>query len=166
MPLKLLAAQTCLSLLLGTVGVARAASSPVPKLEPPKRPSYDQKALAAVLVAEAGIENVAGMTAVAEVIRNRAREKEKTPLEVVRQHRIFSSLNGITLAQLIHKQESNPRFSAALAIAETLLVHPESLPNTTNNATHFDNIAKTPYWAAKAKVTSTIGRHRFYRTAY
>ncbi len=155
-----------MSLLLSTCAIDTALAHPTRGPDPPGKPTFEQKAVAALLVAEAGIEKEPGMVAVAEVIRNRAREKNKTPLQIVRQHRIFSSLNGKSLTQLIRKEELHPQFAAALGIAAVLLSHPETLPNTTRNATHFDSVARRPYWAADAKVTTTIGRHRFYRTAY
>ena len=128
--------------------------------------AYNQKALAAVLVAEAGIDKKKGMTSVAEVIRNRAREKKKSPLQVIRQKGAFTSLAGRTLDRVIREAVESPVYPEALEIAWVLLNHPEQLPNNTNNATHFDRIGKKPYWAATAQVTATIGRHRFYRTRY
>jgi spore germination cell wall hydrolase CwlJ-like protein len=128
--------------------------------------SYLQRAVAALLVAEAGCDKQPGMLGVAEVIRNRARTKGKTPIAIIKQPGVFSSLNDTDLGSLIHKNQDHPQFTAALRIANVLLQRPESLPNTTRNATHFDNVRNAPYWTHAAKVTVTIGNHRFYRTAY
>ena len=129
-------------------------------------PGYTERAIAAVLVAEAGIDKQRGMTGVAEVIRNRAREKKKSPIQIVKQKAVFTSLRGKSLDQVIVRASSSPEFGVALRIADLLLHHPDQLPNTTKNATHFDRIDKRPYWAEEAEVTTTIGHHRFYRTRY
>jgi spore germination cell wall hydrolase CwlJ-like protein len=122
--------------------------------------------VAALLVAEAGCDKQPGMLGVAEVIRNRAREKRKTPLAIIKQPGVFSSLTDTDLSALIRKQESHPQFATALKIARLLVQNPDRLPNTTRNATHFDNIHRAPFWSLTAKTTVTIGNHRFYRAAY
>jgi spore germination cell wall hydrolase CwlJ-like protein len=128
--------------------------------------TYLQRAVAAILVAEAGCDKQRGMIGVAEVIRNRAREKKKSPVAIIKQPGVFSSLIDTDLDAMIRKQSSHPQFASALRIARMLLNEPERLPNTTRNATHFDNVNNSPYWTLTAKATVTIGSHRFYRTSY
>src|SRR5664279_2351647 len=52
--------------------------------------TYGQRLVAAVLMGEAEGEGEAGMVAVAEVVRNRAVERGRSPLQVVCQKRAFS----------------------------------------------------------------------------
>jgi spore germination cell wall hydrolase CwlJ-like protein len=128
--------------------------------------AYNQRAVAAILVAEAGCDKQPGMLGVAEVVRNRARDKRTTPLAIVKQPGVFSSLLETDLAGLIRKHKSDPQFPTALKIARVLLEKPDRLPNTTRNATHFDQTKNSPSWAYTAQATVTIGHHRFYRAPY
>lgn len=124
---------------------------------------YELKAVATILVAEAGIDGEKGMMAVAEVIRNRAQIKNKKPIEIIKQRGAFSSLRGKTIDGLIQKHSHYPQIRVALEIAYELLTSPRSIANTTNNATHFDMITRHPWWCKYTTVTTTIGHHRFYQ---
>ncbi len=148
--------------LLAADATAASASVDRQRLET----EYTVKAIASILVAEAGCDKQPGLLAVAEVIRNRAREKHKTPIAIIKQPGAFSSLLDTDLDALISKQRNHPQFPTALKIARSLLRRPASLPDTTHRATHFDHINNAPYWVQFARATATIGSHRFYRTAY
>ena len=152
-----------LSISLTVIGAGTALAAPDRSRH---EAEYNQKAVAAILVAEAGCDKQSGMVGVAEVVRNRARQKRTAPLAIVKQPGVFSSLNDTDLPSLIRKHRSDPQFPAALRIAKVLLENPDRLPNTTRNATHFDQTKNTPSWAYTAQVTVTIGRHRFYRAPY
>ena len=152
-------------LLLAVLAFAAQAASAFPVRQVQDEP-YVVKAVASLLVAEAGCDKQPGMLGVAEVIRNRAREKRKTPLAIIQQPGVFSSLIDTDLTTLIRRQTTHPQFASALRLARLLLQDPNRLPNTTRNATHFDNVNRTPFWSLTAKATVTIGNHRFYRAAY
>lgn len=147
-------------------GLLAAKAAAAPQKARPAEAEYAVKAIAAVLVAEAGCDKQPGLLAVAEVIRNRAREKHKTPLAIVKQPGVFSSLLEDSLDSLIAKQSRHPQYPAALKLARKLVKDPASLPNTTRRATHFDHVGNQPFWALTARPTTVIGNHRFYRTAY
>jgi spore germination cell wall hydrolase CwlJ-like protein len=130
--------------------------------------SYAHKAVAAVIVGEAGNQGEAGMSAVAEVIRQRTREMKKTPDQVVLAGRngkhAFSCLNGLGPDALIRKQRrEKPQFEYALGLAEKLFSAPETLPNATKQATHFTRKEEKPWWARGHKPVVIIGAHAFYR---
>ncbi len=127
---------------------------------------YEIKVIATILVAEAGIDGEPGMVGVAEVIRNRAQIKRKKPTDIVKQKGTFSSLLGQTLAGLIRMHAKHPQIHVAREIAYTLLTRPETLPNTTHHATHFDICNRTPWWARHTTVTAHIGHHKFYRGTF
>jgi len=128
---------------------------------------YQEKVVAAVLVAEASSEGVRGMKAVAEVIRQRSRDTSKTPLQVVtkgnRQRRAFSCLNGKTPDSLYRHWCRDENYGNALKIAATLVHNPQSLGNSTYQATHYTRKREKPYWARGKKPVAVIGQHAFYK---
>lgn len=130
--------------------------------------TYTHKAVAAVIVGEAGNQGEAGMAAVAEVIRQRCIEMKKTPTQVVLAGRngrhAFSCLNGLGADALIRKQSrERGAFLYALGLADKLFSAPESLPNTTFKATHFTRKEEKPWWAKGHKPVVIIKDHAFYR---
>ena len=129
--------------------------------------SYEEQAVAAVLMGEAWSEGTNGMTAVAEVIHQRAKDKGWTPLRVVTSHRgrvhAFSCLNGTTMDLLITRFKTQPDFKTALEIARTACQNPGQLPGLTKAADHFSRVEEQPYWAKGHEPVVIIGRHAFYR---
>lgn len=129
--------------------------------------TYQEQAVAAVLMGEAWSEEVRGMTAVADVIHQRAVEKSWTPLQVVAAHRggihAFSCVNGTSLDQLIQKFSPEPDYQRALQIAKTVCESPARLPDFTNGANHYTCATEHPYWARGKQPVAIIGRHAFYR---
>jgi spore germination cell wall hydrolase CwlJ-like protein len=117
-----------------------------------------ERAVAAVLMAEAWSEGVQGMTAVAEVIHQRTLEKGCTPLEVVsaRRGRIhaFSCLNGTTVNRLIGKFSREPDYAQALQLAQTLCQTPSWLPGLALGANHFTRASESSYWAKGKRPSS------------
>jgi spore germination cell wall hydrolase CwlJ-like protein len=118
---------------------------------------------------EAWSEGAQGMTAVAEVIHQRAVDKGRTPLETILSHRgpyhAFSSLNGTTLDGLILKFSPQPDFQKALQIAQTACEAPARLPGLAKFANHFTRATERPYWAKGYRPVAIIGQHAFYRLA-
>jgi spore germination cell wall hydrolase CwlJ-like protein len=129
--------------------------------------TYEERGVAAVLMGEAWSEGAQGMTAVAEVIHQRAVEKGKAPLQVIsaRRGRIhaFSSLNGTTLDRLIRKFGGEPDYQQALQIAQMMCETPGRLPGLARFANHFTCANERPYWARGKRPVAIIGRHAFYR---
>ena len=129
--------------------------------------TYSEEAVAAVLMGEAWSEGIRGMTAVADVIRQRAREKDCTPLQVVEFHRgrvhAFSCLNGTTLDQLIEKFRSEPDFQQALRLAQIVCRTPDRLPGLVGTANHYTRATERPLWVQGRRPLTTIGKHAFYR---
>ena len=107
-------------------------------------------------------EGERGMTAVAEVIRNRAKSSGKSPLEVVLEHGQFSCLKRTTLEKLYKKFYRKKDYQVALRIAKTCYNFPSKLPNTTKGAMYFDRKRDHPYWLSAVRLTATIGNHNFY----
>lgn len=127
-------------------------------------PPYAYKVIAAVIVAEAGGEGENGMSAVAEVIRERGQRLKMTPFQVVSAKKAFSCLNSTSPARLIRKQQQQEKvYAYALALADCLYHAPQNLPNATNKATHFTRKEEKPYWAKGHKPVAVIGAHAFYR---
>jgi spore germination cell wall hydrolase CwlJ-like protein len=129
--------------------------------------TYQEKAVAAVLMGEAWSEGMPGMTAVAEVIHQRAMEKDWTPLRVAAARRgrvhAFSCLNGTTLNRLIQKFRREPDFQRALRLAETVCQTPDRLPGLAMSANHYTRATEHPVWAKGKQPVAIIGRHAFYR---
>lgn len=132
-----------------------------------KAHTYQEKAVAAVLMGEAWSEGVRGMTAVADVIHQRAVEKHWTPLHVVSAHRgkvhAFSCVNGTSLNRLIRKFQDQPDYQRALEIATTLCQAPDKLPRLVRSANHYTLATERPWWARGKKPIVVLGRHAFYK---
>jgi N-acetylmuramoyl-L-alanine amidase len=125
--------------------------------------TYGQRIVAAVLMGEARGEGEIGMTAVAEVIRNRANAASKSPLEIVLTKGEFSCLKETTPEALHRKFQRLKTYPLALRIAKTCYNSPEHLPNVTRGATYFDSMKKRrPPWSDDVQHVATIGNHRFY----
>lgn len=131
--------------------------------------TYQERAVAAVLMGEAWSEGSRGMTAVAEVIHERARRRAKTPLAVVSERNrargiwAFSCLNGVGIERLIQRFERESDFQVALRIAQVAVREPQKLPGITKGATHFTLARERPYWARGHRPVAVLGRHVFYR---
>jgi len=129
--------------------------------------TFSEEAVAAVLMGEAWSEGIPGMTAVADVIRQRAMEKDRTPLQVVEFHRgrvhAFSCLNGTTLNRLIEKFRSKPDFQQALRLARMVCRTPDQLPGLVGSANHYTRTTERPVWAEGRRPVAVIGNHAFYR---
>jgi spore germination cell wall hydrolase CwlJ-like protein len=129
--------------------------------------TYQEKAVAAVLMGEAWSEGAKGMAAVAEVIHQRAMEKGRTPLQVVAAYRgrihAFSCINGTSLDRLIRKFSREPDYQQALRLAETVCQFPDRLPGVAMSANHYTRVTERPVWAKGKRPVAVIGRHAFYR---
>jgi spore germination cell wall hydrolase CwlJ-like protein len=132
-----------------------------------RAPSYQEKAVAAVLMGEAWGEGTLGMTAVGEVIRERANRLKRTPLRIVTTGKngfhAFSCLNGTDIDALIGKFEKAPEYRKALKVSRMVCRFPSQLPGITHGATHFVISTELPYWAEGYEPVVVIGAHAFYR---
>jgi spore germination cell wall hydrolase CwlJ-like protein len=118
-------------------------------------------------MAEAGGEGVAGMTAVGEVIANRARKRQMPPGLIVQQPYQFSPLNRTKPRELVARHEKEPLFREALRIAKTVIHAPDELPGLAAGADHFEHRrAPTPRWARGRKPVAVLGEHRFWRLSH
>ena len=124
--------------------------------------TYGQQIVAAVLMREARGEGEIGMTAVAEVIHNRAKKANKSPLQIVLKKGAFSCLNDTTPEALYQKFYRMRTYQMALGIAKTCYNTPETLPNITKGATYFDETQNSPPWLGDVRPVTTIGNHTFY----
>jgi hypothetical protein len=125
--------------------------------------SFEERLIAAVLMAEARGEGIVGMTAVGEVIANRARNRQIPPGLVVRQAYQFSPLNRAKPHELVARYERMPLYREALRIANTVMQAPAELPGLTAGADHFEDIrAPIPLWARGRRPVAVVGGHRFW----
>ena len=125
--------------------------------------SFDQRLIAAVLMAEAQGEGIVGMTAVGEVIANRARNRQMAPKLVVQEAYQFSPLNRAKPHELVARYEKMPLYREALRIANTIIQAPAELPGLTAGADHFEDIrAPIPRWAHGRRPVAVVGGHRFW----
>ena len=125
--------------------------------------SFDERLVAAVLMAEARGEGIVGMTAVGEVIANRARKRQLPPGLVVQEAYQFSPLNRTKPRELILRYEKEPLYREALRIANTVIHTPAELPGLAAGADHFEHIrAPVPRWARGQKPVAVVGGHRFW----
>lgn len=116
--------------------------------------------VAAILLGEARGEGPKGITAVADVIRNRCIARRMTPVEVVTQRLQFSSLRPGLVADMRREAQ----WPVAVLLARQLHTDPTRIPSLTRGATHFESsIGEPPYWALGRKPTVKIGNHSFYK---
>ena len=127
-------------------------------------PSFEERAVAAVIVAEAGGEHAArpmrsaAQIAVAEVIARRAKIRGLTRLQVIQERGQFSCLLHTSLERLMRQAQRHQGYGEALEIAQAA-----SYPNLTHGATHFTRKTERPYWAIGLHPVVVIGNHAFYR---
>jgi hypothetical protein len=124
--------------------------------------TYGQRIVAAVIAGEALSEGEIGMTAVAEVIRNRAKDAHRTPLEIVLKHGEFACLHRRTPQQLYDRFARRPGYQVALRLARTCYNEPDRLPNLTHGARFFDRKRDRPWWFSQVRLVACIGNHNFY----
>jgi N-acetylmuramoyl-L-alanine amidase len=125
---------------------------------------FEERLVAAVLMAEARGEGARGMTAVGEVIANRARRRQISPRLVVLQPHQFSPLNRTRPHELINLYEEMPLYREALRIAAIVVRTPAELPGFVAGADHFESIhAPVPPWARGRKSVAVVGNLRFWR---
>jgi cell wall hydrolase len=126
--------------------------------------SFDERLIAAILMAEARGEGVVGMTAVGEVIANRARIRRMPPKMVVQEPYQFTPLNRTKPRELILRFEKMLLYPEALQIARTVIQTPAALPGLAAGADHFEQIgAPVPHWARGRRPVAVVGGHRFWR---
>ncbi len=129
--------------------------------------TYEERAVASVLMGEAWCEGAPGMTAVAEVIHQRTVDKKQTPLQIITVHHgkvhAFSCLNGTTVDNLIDKFSVQPAYACALHIAQVLCEVPAALPGIANSADHFTRVDERPYWARGKRPVAIIAQHAYYK---
>jgi spore germination cell wall hydrolase CwlJ-like protein len=129
--------------------------------------TYQEKAVAAVVMGEAWSEGAPGMTAVAEVIHQRAVEKRQSPLQIVSarlgQFHAFSCVNGTTIDRLIWKFSRESDYQQALQLAQLVCRTPPRLPGLARCANHFTRVSERPYWVKGLRPVAVIGHHAFYR---
>jgi spore germination cell wall hydrolase CwlJ-like protein len=112
---------------------------------------------------EARGEGEIGMTAVAELIRDRANAASKSPLEIVHKKGEFSCLKD-TAPEALHQKFCRMKtYPMALGIAKTCYNTPEQLPNVTKGATFVESMKiNRPPWLGDVQFVTPIGNHRFY----
>jgi spore germination cell wall hydrolase CwlJ-like protein len=119
--------------------------------------------VAAVLVAEAGIDGVNGMTAVAEVIRNRADARGTTMLAEVNRPGQLSAVRGAGSVEVLYKKfHRTSVYKEALRIARVAYNTPEKLPGLAKGATYYHEHQIRPDWIRGMVRVAVVGRHYFY----
>lgn len=127
------------------------------------KPTYtnytNEELIAAVLVAEAGGESVTGMKAVFEVIKTRAKEKQWTTAQVVKEPFAFSCLNKYrnNISGFIKKWKRHPRWQQALTI-----VRSHKGTQLSNAANYYHEKTVRPDWSRGEIPVARIGRHLFF----
>jgi N-acetylmuramoyl-L-alanine amidase len=122
-----------------------------------------ERALASVLIAEAGGEGKAGMEAVAEVILNRSEHTGKSIMRTVEKPKAFSCLNGKSMRRLKSSARRHPRYKEALTIARTVMHHPNKLPRRLHGADHYARSDIHPAWAEGNEPVAVVGHHKFWK---
>ncbi len=120
--------------------------------------SFEINAVAAVLMAEGRSEGPRGMTAIAEVIRNRG----PNPFVEIMRFKQFSCLNGRRVGSLVREMSKKYDWPKAQAIAKQLFDHPETLGDSVRGANHYEAVGLKPFWTVGLRPVATIGNFNFY----
>jgi spore germination cell wall hydrolase CwlJ-like protein len=124
---------------------------------------WEERTVAAVLVAEAGGEGKTGMEAVAEVMLNRQFHSHRQIIEIVREPYAFSCLNKTSRDRLYARALRHRRFKEALLISRILFRDPSALPRRVNGADHYATPEARPSWAEGIEPVAIIGHHIFWK---
>lgn len=110
------------------------------------------------LLLESEGEGVRGMTAVGEVIRNRA--KSGSIEKVIRKPYAFSCWNANELPQSLGRLESMSDESLQKGFRAW---HESEHSNLTNGSDHYHTVTSNPSWHRTLPKTVVIGRHCFHK---
>ena len=118
----------------------------------------DREIVAAVLVAEAGCDGEVGLRCVMEVVNTRSFQRGLSHVQVVKQRKQFSVLNGVSPSALVAKSSQHRLWPVALWIASNPVT-----TRYTGGANHFESVHfKTPRWAHGRTEVAIVGQHRFF----
>jgi spore germination cell wall hydrolase CwlJ-like protein len=107
------------------------------------------------------------MTAVAEVIRNRADDKGTTMLAEVKRYGQFTPVMKHGSVDAVYKKFSRyPQYEEALKIAKLSYNTPEKLPGLVKGATYYHERHIRPYWTEGLTCVAVVGRHYFYGPSF
>jgi hypothetical protein len=138
-------------------GKPAAAEPPKPRTQ---LPDVDRADLVKTIIAEAAGEGEQGMTAVAQVIKNRADRRGKSPADVVREPDQFTGY-AKPGPQALKAMEDPTIRAKAESILDAVLAG--ELPDITGEADHYHAKSVNPDWASKMPKTAEVGEHLFYR---
>lgn len=127
---------------------------------------YERQILASVLVLEAASDGLEGMSAVLNVIANRAdRNVHRLVPEAVRPGQ-FSAINRVTkmrspdYSSIMRRAQRDPLYAEAVRLV--LQFERGQLADNTQGSTYYHHHRIQPGWSRALVYTGTIGSHRFY----
>jgi len=121
----------------------------------------NQETIAMTILGEARGESYVGMYAVACVIQQRAKDRNKTPAQICLQRKQFSCWNS--------NDKNKPKLRGLLKTKEAywakqMAIHITKLnSNYTKQADHYCTLKAKPYWAKGKTPVIIIGNHKFFR---
>ena len=124
----------------------------------------------ACVVLEAGGTTEDEIIAVANVIFNRAAERNLTPFQVISQRKQFSSMlpfkrkSKIDRTRLLEKAGQHPKFQKVFKLA--MRGYRGELKDNTNGANHFHDVSVIPYWSVNMRLTAYSRNFRFFNDKY
>lgn len=127
----------------------------------------DKDIVTACLIGEAGGEGVQGMTAVLNVICNRAKNDPRKYHQVVLKPYQFSMFNRVTVnkkgtvSDIVTAARKHPMWARASLLVNQ--AYNKELPDMTQGSTHYHNLTVTPSWSKKLPLKTTVGHHKFYK---
>lgn len=130
---------------------------------------WERQIVAACLILEASDQGEQGMTAVANVMQNRAGGNPQQVFKEVKRPYAFSSLNGATTGKTgnrgfaghVTRASRDPNWRLALSITDRL--YAGNLTDLTKGATHFSLKGEYVSWMRSMQLTAIIGKHKFLR---
>ncbi|WP_159953039.1 PLxRFG domain-containing protein [Rhizobium sp. 18065] len=148
---------------LNIYGGSAPAPTSAPAAPPPRKidmPDTDRRDLVNTMIAEAAAEGETGMAAVANVIKNRADRRGKSPADIVREPAQFTGYSAPGPAAVKAMEDPALRQKAE-SILDSVLAG--ELPDVTDGADHYHAKSVNPAWASAMPRTKEVGNHLFYR---
>jgi len=156
--------KVCFWGLLASCGIQSSTFASIYSPDP-----WERQIVAACLILEASDQGEQGMSAVANVISNRAGGNPRSIYKVVKKTYAFSSLNGASTGKTgnkgyaghVTKASRDSNWRVALEITDRM--YAGTLPDGTRGATHYTLVSAYESWMKTMRLTIVIGEHKFLR---
>jgi spore germination cell wall hydrolase CwlJ-like protein len=156
--------KNCLLAVLISCGIQSSTWASIYSPDP-----WERQIVAACLILEASNQGEKGMSAVANVINNRAGGNPRSIYKEVKKPYAFSALNSASTGKTgrkgyaghVTRASNDSNWKMALEITDRM--YTGTLPDGTRGATHYTQVHEYKSWMKPMQLTVVIGKHKFLR---